>query len=87
MFHNVDTVQEHPGYIGMFSRDTYPGAMPPGTRIRKVSSEVGDGHPDGSLGTVLGSIGAEGLGWGYFIEWDARPKMPVFTMALKVERA
>ena len=89
---------EHGEYMGVFSRYEAKGAWPNGTRVRKVNSEDGDGHPDGSLGTILGSLKCEGdaataeterLGIShlYFIEWDASPKKAIGTMSIKLEKA
>lgn len=66
------------------------GAYPNGSRVRKVNSEPGDAHPDGSLGTVLSSISHPEVMGGmvaYFVAWDARPTMPIGTDAPKVELA
>jgi hypothetical protein len=66
-----------PGSIA-FTTDTAAGAWPNGTRVQKRNSKADDGHADGALGTVLGSIGAGGL-LGYFVAWDDRPGLPVFV--------
>lgn len=87
---------QHDDYAGMFSRYEAEGAFPNGTRIRKHSSEEGDSHPDGSLGTVLGSLKVEGdaansfskakgIGYLYFVEWDDSPKVAVGTVDLKIK--
>lgn len=47
---------DEPGWTGTFTRYQAKGAIPNGTRIVKAVSEPGDGTPDGTLGTVLGSI-------------------------------
>jgi hypothetical protein len=81
-------IQNHPGYIGAFTRETAPGAIPSGARVRKVNSEPGDGHKDGSVGTVLGSMSHPEVHGGavfYFVEWDTRPRMAVSVMGFKVE--
>jgi hypothetical protein len=56
-----------------------------GDRIHKVSMEPGDLHPLGATGTVRGSIGHPDIGYGYIIEWDDLPGVPVFTIKWKVE--
>lgn len=76
----------HAGYAGMFTRAQAPGAIPNGTRIVKTNSESGDSNPDGSMGTVLGSMHADELGLAYFIEWDRYPRVAVGTIALKIKR-
>jgi hypothetical protein len=78
---------EHPGWIGLFTTDTYPGALPNGTRIRKAVDLPGDAHRVGDEGTVLGSYGHPKVGWGYFVEWDDRPRIAVFVEARKVGAA
>lgn len=83
----IDSIREYPGYTGGFTRDQAPGALRNGTRIMKANSEDGDGHPNGALGTVLGSISDPNVAKGmvmYFIEWDARPKVAVGTIGFKV---
>jgi hypothetical protein len=80
------TLKAHPGYHGMFTTDNYAGAMPHGTRVRKRNSELGDAHPNGSVGTILGSIGHAEIGTFYFVEWDRLPRVAVGCIALKVEK-
>lgn len=77
----------HPGYVGVFTRETAPGAWSPGTRIEKHFSEEGDGTPTGTKGTVLGSMAAPSIGHGYFVEWDNRPRFAVFVIPLKLKLA
>jgi hypothetical protein len=81
-------VKEHPGYHGVFTTEQYPGALPNGTRITKVMSEVKDSTPNGSLGTVLGSIGHPDLAprMMYFIEWDHMPKVAIGCLDFKVQK-
>lgn len=69
-----------------FTTEQAAGAWPNGTRVQKKNSKTDDGHADGALGTVLGSIGAGGL-LGYFVEWDDRPGLPVFTAGPRLEKA
>jgi hypothetical protein len=76
---------EEPGYIGAFTRDTYPGAIPSGARVVKVRSEQGDANSDGAKATVLGSVGAEGVVL-YFVEWDERRGFAVAVASWKLER-
>lgn len=70
------------------------GAIPNGRRIRKANSEPGDRTPDGTEGTIVGSICLPGteafhiegqvVTMGYMIEWDNDEQI-VFTTDLKVE--
>lgn len=95
--HNPNDVAS--GYCGRCSRHTsgcvyFTGqaanAIPNGQRVRKANSRPGDGHPDGSLGTVLSSMSHPEIMGGvvfYFVEWDANPRFAVGTLATKVELA
>lgn len=75
----------HFGWTGGFTRETYPGALPSGTRIVKVRTEPGDLVPIGANGTVLGSVGHSSLkDIAYFVEWDDRPKHAVATIDWKI---
>jgi hypothetical protein len=75
----------------IFTSQEAVGAFPNGTRIKKHSSEDEDGHADGELGTVVGSLGPMqpepkfNCKYGYFIEWDTTPGVPVFTAGFKVK--
>lgn len=82
---------------GVFTTQQAEGAILNGTRVQKCASEPDDGHGDGDLGTVVGSMGpfdpSQALididprfncSYGYFIEWDASPGLPVFTAGFKV---
>jgi hypothetical protein len=82
----------HPGWHGAFTRSQAAGAIPNGTRIVKQNSETNDANPDGTLGTVLGSINVEklkipnpkGVRFAYFVEWDTSPKAAVGTLDFKI---
>lgn len=76
------------GYWMPFSRQQYARAkFKNGSRVRKAWEDpAGDINPKGSLGTVLGSIGAADI-VGYFIEWDSLPRLPTFTAEPKLEQA
>lgn len=60
------------------------GAMPNGQAIIKVQSEDGDANPVGTRGRVLGSIHDPKLGYGYFVEWETYPGVPVLVKAFKI---
>lgn len=70
-------MRSEPGWTGMFTRERAPGALACGTTIRKVRSDPGDAHPDGSIGTVLGSVPVsrpiQGARYFYFVEWRDAP--------------
>ena len=77
--------------IPVFIPGSVHGALPNGTRIKKVNSEPRDGHSDGDQGTVLASHGpveAPGLGpeLFYFVEWDSHPNVPVGVLGSKIEK-
>jgi hypothetical protein len=83
-------LKNEPGWTGAFTRQQAQGALANGTRVVKTSSEQGDAHPDGTRGTVLGSISEPAVQNGatcYFIEWDPRPRTAVAAMAFKVRPA
>lgn len=53
------------------------GAIPNGRKVRKINSQPADATPDGTEGTVLGSVGSfpiyigdDVIHFGYIIEWD-----------------
>lgn len=80
-------IENHPGWVGAFTRDQAKGAIPNGTRIKKTASEEGDATPDGTLGTVLGSMRAPpemGMLLIYFVEWDNRKRVAVSCMGWKI---
>lgn len=79
-------VSEHEGYFGVFTRNQYPGALPNGSRVRKLNSERGDHTTDGVSGTIMGSIGHPELpNIMYFVEWDNRPRTVIGCMDSKLE--
>lgn len=86
-------IENHPGWIGSFTREQAKGAIPNGTRIKKTASEEGDATRDGTPGTVLGSIrapedmGAMGGAMAYFVEWDDKKRVAIGVMGWKVALA
>jgi len=83
---NEFPLREEAGWAGAFTRGQATGAIPNGTPIVKVQSEQKDAHPEGTLGTVLGSLRVEGQ-LIYFIEWAPRPRLAVGVMSWKIARA
>ena len=65
------------------------GAIPNGARVVKQNAEQGDTHPDGTPGTVIGSLPPvmyqDRLTIMYCIEWGPSPGIPVFTVDYKVK--
>ncbi len=80
-------IKNHKGWVGQFTNDQAKGAIPNGTRIKKTESEEGDATPDGTLGTVLGSLRAPpemGMLLFYFVEWDNSKRVAVGIMGWKI---
>jgi hypothetical protein len=67
--------REHPGWIGAFTRDEYPGALRNGTPVVKVTF------------VVLGSVGHPEIGIGYFVEWETLPRHAVLVVSGKIRAA
>jgi hypothetical protein len=72
-------------------REEAEGAYPNGTRVTKTERAPSDAHGPGDEGTVLGSIGPSEFeghenGYGYFVEWDDLPGVPVFTASWRLRR-
>lgn len=84
-----------PGWEGLYTREEAVGAMPNGTRVRKVISKPEDGHRDGALATIIGSFAAgDGapinvkghlVRYFYFVEWDDMPKVGVGVSEHRIE--
>lgn len=86
------------GWVGIFTREEAPGALPNGTRIEKTGAEPDDYHGDGAKGTILGSVTAEdcaqhlgqkpggGSELAYFVEWDNMPKYAVGISQRRVKK-
>ncbi len=75
----------------VYSSAEAEGAMPNGTLVVKQNSEPEDGHPDGEVGKIVGSMGpldepVLGCRYGYFVMWEENPEVPVFTMESKVKK-
>lgn len=79
-------ITEHPGYIGAFTRRQARGAIPNGTEIIKIFSELGDRTPIGQTGVVLGSIELKQFGLLYFIEWNHSKGFAVSAVEKKIGR-
>lgn len=65
---------------GAYCTDEATGAERNGARMAKINSVPGvDGHQDGALCTVIGSIetGMD-VPFGYFVEWDDMKGVAVF---------
>lgn len=81
---NAFGLRTEPGWMGAFTRDSFPDAIPNGTRIVKIVTEPGDSHKNDAEGVVLGSMEAGGM-TGYFVEWDDGPKIACFVSGFKIE--
>jgi len=81
------------GLEGTFTREQFKGAIPNGTKVKKVNSQANDGHQDGALATIVGSIGTpkpievQGITvrCAYFVIWDDMPKRVVGVSEHKLE--
>ncbi len=90
------TLCNHPGMVGAYTHDQAGGAIPNGSRIRKVGTEPHDRTLDGTPGTVLGSLDAAmilpipaanlGIKFMYFVVWDDNPTMAIAVIDRKVAR-
>jgi len=63
------------------------GAFPNGSRVRKVTSDPGDTHKIGDQARVIGSVGPApefGGEYGYYVNWDDMPDVPVFIRGRKL---
>jgi len=79
-------IRHESGWVGAFTRRDVEGAIPAGTRIRKVVSEEGDGNPVGTRGIVLGSMPKLGYPWFmYFVQWDHLPRRAVACPGFKID--
>lgn len=68
--------------------------LPVGTRIVKTNTDGDDTHKDGDPGMVVGILGQmpedcpetalRGI-WGYFVEWDDIPGVPVFVAGTRIK--
>jgi hypothetical protein len=80
-------IRHRDGWTNPFTRRQAPQALyKNGSRVRKVrQDEGGDVTPLGVEGEVLGSIWFPGGGAGYFVEWDNKPRVAMFTAEWKIE--
>jgi len=78
-------VKEHAGYLLPFSKNQAKGAWENGSRVVKDGSDPdGDMTPDGIEGKILGSLKTPDGKYAYFVEWDNKPKMPIFCVQEKL---
>lgn len=85
---NALQVACEPGWTGVFSRSQAPHALfPNDSRVSKFKNEIRDTTLAGMQGTVLGSMYHPTLGFGYFVEWDDKPRVAVFVVGWKIGRA
>jgi hypothetical protein len=85
-FFNMKQLRESgklPEHVAV-SHQQAPGAIPNGTRVQKCNTEPRDDHQDGALATVLGSVGPVNGMYGYFVEWDDWPGIPVFIRGNRI---
>lgn len=66
-------------------RNSQAPLLAAGTRVEKIASEPRDGHRDGAKATVVKTMGPIPDGkYGYFVEWDDMPGIPVFVAGWRV---
>lgn len=73
--------------IATWHDDQAEGAMPNGTRIKKIFCEKGDANKIGTTGIVRGSMRGvlhDANVIGYFVFWDTTPNIPVFVAGFKI---
>jgi len=74
------------------------GDIPNGDRVVKTNSEPGDGHQDGTMGTVVGALeadvevraklrkqGLKQVRWMYWVKFDDLPEVPVAIADFRIE--
>lgn len=67
------------------TRPAVDGAWPNGSRVVKEISDPTDLHPNGSVGTVLGSLAVEGQGIAYVVIFDSI-SIPTLVSETKLTR-
>ena len=78
-------IQNHPGYLTPFSKNQAEGAWANGSCVVKDGADPsGDVTPDGIEGKILGSLKTPDGKYAYFVEWDNKPKMPIFCVQEKL---
>lgn len=79
-------IQNHPGYLTPFCKNQAEGAWENGSRVVKDGNDPdGDVTPNGTKGKILGSLKTPDGIYGYFVEWDDKPKMPILCMEEKMK--
>ncbi len=79
-------IEEHPGYLTPFCKNQAEGAWENGSYIVKHGSDPGgDVTPDGIKGIILGSLKAPSGKYGYFVEWENKPKIAIFCAEEKMK--
>jgi hypothetical protein len=80
--------------IGFYVEGEADGAIRNGSRVVKCDSEPGDGHPDGTVGSVISSLAVPnhmrheyGADYFYWVEWESDPGMAVGVLDRKVRAA
>lgn len=73
----------------LYVTDHSPGAIPNGTRVKKIVYERDDAHEPGMTGIIIGSLPGSlvpevKIDFFYFVEWDDRPMIPVGVQDYKI---
>jgi len=65
----------------LYTKQQADGAWPNGARVYKVNSQPDDATPDGTGGTILGSVDVRDMKkaatFAYFVIWDDKPGLPI----------
>lgn len=78
-------IQNHPGYLTSFSKNQAEGAWVNGSCVVKDGNDPGgDATPNGIKGEILGSLKVAEK-YGYFVEWENKPKMAIFCVEEKMK--
>lgn len=58
-----------------------------GSRVVKINSVNGDTHQDGAKATVVHVMGKDPQSgeWGFFVEWDDIPGVPVLIAGSRIK--
>jgi hypothetical protein len=74
------------GDLPMFPAGEARGALPNGTRVRKIRDDPGDTHTLGDQAVVIASHGPRYSEYLYFVVWDDLPDIPVGIQSSKLAR-
>jgi len=79
-----EIISEGKPFNAQVIREQAEGAWPNGTRVFKTIYKESDAHQVGAKATVVGSLGPANGIYGYFVEWDDMPGIPVFVAGTRI---